>query len=150
MIYSRYIILRNIFFFISLFLFLNSCGSSKKETEELQSHPPTYKKIAEQNFNNHYKVEFNIDSTYIIVYYSPKSKLISLNPPLRFFVYNTSTKRVIFRDNLANGEVKWKNNHQFIVITIPEIIKGDDEENIQAFGYTYDVITGKKLSDQDK
>lgn len=111
---------------------------------------PSYKKIAEENFNSDYKVEFNNDSTYIIVYYFPKSKLLSLNPPLKFFVYKIITKKVIYRDNLANGEVKWKNKNQFIVTTIPEIVKGNDEENSQAFGYTYDVITGRKLSGLDK
>jgi len=141
----RNIILRNILLFISLILFLNSCGSSK---EEHQPDMPTYKKIAEVNFKNNYKAEFNKDSTYIIVYYSPKSKLMSLNPPLRFFVYNTGEKKVIFQDNLANGDIKWKNNYQFIVTTIPEIVKGDDEENMQNFGYTYDVIKRRKLSDQ--
>ena len=65
-----------------------------------------------------------------------------------FFVYNTGEKKVIFQDNLANGDIKWKNNYQFIVTTIPEIVKGDDEENIQNFGYTYDVIKRRKLSDQ--
>lgn len=150
LIYFRYIILKNIFFFIFIFLFLNACGTSKKESKQPPSGAPTYKIIAEENFHNDYKAEFNNDSTYIIVYYSPKSKLMSLNPPLRFFVYNIILKKLIYRDNLANGEVKWKNSHQFIVTTIPEIVKGNDEENSRAFGYTYDVITGRKLSDLDR
>jgi hypothetical protein len=148
----RYIILRNIFLFISIFLFFNACGSSKEENEKLQPGLPTYKKIAEEKFKNDYKVESNSDSTYLIVYYSPKNKLRALNPPLKFFVYNTSEKKVIFQDNLANGKVKWKNKSQFIVTTIPEIVKGNDAGDIQNFGYTYDVISKRKLTgfDQNK
>ena len=105
-----------------------------------------------QKFKNDYKVESNSDSTYLIVYYSPKNKLRSLNPPLKFFVYNTGDKKVIFQDNLANGKVKWKNKSQFIVTTIPEIIKGNEAGDIQNFGYTYDVISRRKLTgfDQNK
>lgn len=150
MIYFRYIIIRKIFFFIFLFLFIDACSSSKEKTDESQSDLPTYKKIAEENYDSDYKAEFNRDSTYIIVYYSPKNKLMSLNPPLKFFVYNAGSKRVIFRDNLANGQVKWKNDYQLVVTTIPEIVKGNEEENSESFGYTYDVITGRKLSGQDK
>lgn len=127
---------------------MSACGSSKEESEELQPDQPIYKKIAEEKFKKDYKVKSNSDSTYLIVYYSPRNKLRSLNPPLKFFVYNTGEKKVIFQDNLANGDIKWKNNYQFIVTTIPEIVKGDDEENIQNFGYTYDVIKRRKLSDQ--
>ena len=145
----RDITLRNIFLFICSFLFLNACSSSKEEKKELSSDLPTYKKIAEENFKNDYKVESNSDSTYLIVYYSPKNKLRSLNPPLKFFVYNTSEKKVIFQDNLANGKIRWKNDHQFVVSTIPGIVKGDEAENLQMFGYTYDVITRRKLSDLD-
>lgn len=129
---------------------MNSCSSSKEETSKIRSDNPTFKNIAEEKYNDEYRTEFNKDSTYIIVYYSPKNKLMSLNPPLKFFVYDNSTKKVIFRDNLANGKVKWKNNNQFVVSTIPGIVKGDDVENIQMFGYTYDVITRRKLSDLDK
>lgn len=75
---------------------------------------------------------------------------MTLNPPLNFFVYNNSTKKVIFQDNLANGKIRWKNNYQFIVSTIPGIVKGNDAENVQMFGYTYDVISRRKLSDHDK
>lgn len=129
---------------------MNSCSSSKEETIKFKSDQPTYKKIAEENFGNDYRTEFNKDSTYIIVFYYPKNKLMTLNPPLKFFVYDTSKKNVIFQDNLANGKIRWKNNHQFVVSTIPEIIKSDDAENIQMFGYTYDVITRRKLSDLHK
>jgi hypothetical protein len=148
----RYLIIRNIFLFISFSLFLTACSSSKEENKELKTGLPTYKKIAEEKFKNDYKVESNSDSTYLIVYYSPKNKLRSLNPPLKFFVYNTGDKKVIFQDNLANGKVKWKNKSQFIVTTIPEIVKGNEAGDIQNFGYTYDVISRRKLTgfDQNK
>lgn len=147
--YMRNIMLRNIFIFISFFLFLNACGSSKGEGEELHPGTPIYKKIAEEKFKDDYKVESNSDSTYLIIYYSPSNKLKSLNPPLKFFVYNTSAQKVIFQDNLANGNIKWKNNHQFIVTTIPEIVKGNGDVDSQNFGYTYDIISKRKLFDQD-
>ncbi len=145
----RNIILRNIFLFISLFLFLNACSSSKEGREEHQPELPIYKKIAEEKFNKDYKVESNSDSTYLIIYYSTKNKITELATPLKFFVYNTKSKKVIFQDNLANGHVEWINNYQLKVSTIPEIIKGNKEENKQMFGYIYDVVTKRKLTTLD-
>ena len=149
MVYFQNIILRNIFLFISLFLLLNACGSSKEGDQELHPNLPPYKKIAEERFNKDYKVESNSDSTYLIVYYSPKDKIMNPGIPLKFFVYNTSSKEVIFQDNLANGEIKWKNTYQFVVKTTPEIVKGNDEDT-QNSGYTYDVNTKRKLSSHNK
>ncbi len=135
---------------VLLFLFVNACSSSGKEAGELHSNQPSYKKIAEEKFNEDYKVESNKDSTYFIIYYSPKSKIKALNPPLKFFVYSINSRQIIFQDNLSNGKVEWQNNDQFTVSTIPEIVKGGDEKNKQIFGYTFDVIKKRKLSNLEE
>ena len=146
MVYFKCIILNNFFFMVLSFLFVNACSSAEKETGELHTDQPSYKKIAEEKFNKDYKVESNKDSTYFIIYYSPKSKIKELNPPLKFFVYSINSRQIIFQDNLSNGKVQWKNNDELTVSTIPEIVKGGDEKNKQIFGYTYDVIKKRKLS----
>ncbi len=150
MIFVKCIILRNMLFLVSLFLLMNSCSSSKEESGEIQSYQPLYKKIAEEKFNNDYKIAFNKDSTYIIIYYYTQGNSKQQNSPLRFFVYNSGTNETIFQDNLANGDVKWINNYQFKVSTIPGIVKGNEDGNKEIFGYVYDVISKRKLSNLDK
>jgi hypothetical protein len=149
-IYSKFSLFKNISFFLLLLFFMNSCSTSKENSDKVQGNQPSFNDIAQEKFSTDYKTAFNTDSTYVIVYYFPRSKIKSQNPPLRFFVYNTFSKEIIFQDNLSNGKVGWKNNYQFTVSTIPEIVKGNDDENIQMFGYTYDVISRRKLSDIDK
>ena len=149
MLYFRCISFRTVLVPVSLFILINAC-SSKEASGELLQNKPTYKKIAEEKFNKDYMVIFNNDSTYLIVYFFPKNVTKRLNPPLIFFVYDTNNKKVIFQDNLTNGEVKWKNNRQIEVSTIPEIVTGDDEKNKELFGYVYDVNTQRKLTEENK
>jgi hypothetical protein len=128
---------------------ISACCSSKVTNSKLKPDTFSYKRIAEEKFNNNYKVSFNQDSTSIIVYYYPKNVTKQLFPPLKFFVYSSRNNEIIFQDNLPNGTVKWINDHQLQVSTIPEIVKGGDKVNEENFGYVYDVFKKRKVSDQD-
>ena len=145
--YFKCILYRNIL--VPFLIILISSCSSKETSGEMQDNTPPYKKIAEEKFDKDYRVIFNNDSTYLIVYYLPKNVNKTLIPPLKFFVYDTNNKKVIFQDNLTNGKVEWINDHQFQVSTIPEIVTGNDEDNKKLFGYIYDVHTKRKLSNED-
>ena len=132
-----------------LFLFLiAACCNTKNVSEKFNTQHPTYKEIAKSKYEN-YKVKFNTDSTYAVVYSFSKKVTNQLNPALRFFIYNNKDEKVIFEDNLTNGNVEWINNHQLKVTTEPEIISGIDEKNKEMFGYIYDTTTKRKLSKLD-
>ncbi len=149
MIYFKCIIFKYTLIPVFLFLLINAC-SSKETSDEMQSNRPSYKKIAEERYNQNYKVSFNKDSTYLIVYYLPQNVTKGLPSPLKFFVYDSRDKKVIFQDNPANGKVEWINYYQLKVSTIPEIVTGNDEDNKKMFGNIYDVISKSKLSKQEK
>ena len=126
-------------------LLIAACCSSNKTSKKIINNIPTYKKIAEGKYDNQYRTIFNSDSTYLFVCAAPKNVNKVLPPPLRFFIYNNKTGKVIFEDNLTNGKVKWINNQQIQVSTSPEIISGKEEENKKMYGYIYDVTKQKKL-----
>ena len=134
--------------FLSIFL-IASCCSSNVTSKNLSSNRLTYKKIAEEKYSKNYNTIFNSDSTYLFVYSSPKNADKILPPPLKFFVYDNNKAKIIFEDNLVNGKIKWINNHQIQVSTDPEIISGKEEKNIKMYGYIYDVLTKRKLSELD-
>jgi hypothetical protein len=150
MICFRYIIFRNIIVPVSFFLLINGCCGSEETSGEVYQNQPSYKKIAEEKFNKDYRVTFNSDSTYLIVHYLPPNVTKESDSPLKFFVYDSKNKKVMFQDNLANGKVEWLNKHQLRVTTVPEIVKGKDEENKEMFGYIYDVISMSKLSKENR
>jgi hypothetical protein len=141
---------RNILLSVFLFFMIGACCSSNEAAGEFGSMQPAYKKIAAEKYNKNYERVFNSDSTYLIVYFSSKSVTKEIPFPLRFFVYDNKKDKVIFEDNLTNGNVKWLNDHQVQVSTIPEIISGKEEENRKIFGYIYDVITKRKLTKLNK
>lgn len=144
MIYFKFIIIKNTLIPAFLFLLISAC-SSKETSVELQSKQPSYKKIAEERYNQDYRVSFNKDSTYLIVYYLPQNVNKKLPSPLKFFVYDTVNKKMVFQDNLTNGKVEWINDHQIKVSMIPGIVTSDEEKNKRLYGYTYDVKLKRKI-----
>jgi hypothetical protein len=134
---------------ISIFL-IAACCSSNITTAKLSSDHTAYKKIADEKYSKNYNATFNSDSTYLFVYTSPKNLDKVLPSPLKFFVYDNNNEKVIFEDNLANGKIRWLNIHQIQVSINPEIISGKEEENNKMYGYIYDVLTQRKLSELDK
>ena len=150
MICFKYIIFRNIIVPVSFFLLINGCCGSEETSGEVYQNRPTYKKIAEEKFNKDYRATFNNDSTYIIVQQLPQNVTKGIQTPLKFFIYDNEHKKIIFQDNLANGNIEWINRSQIKVSTLPEIVSGKDEDNKRMFGYIYDVISKAKLSGQDK
>ncbi len=134
---------------ISIFL-IAACCSSNKTTAKLSSDYTTYKKIADEKYSKNYNTIFNSDSTYLFVYTSTKNLDKVLPTSLKFFVYDNNNEKIIFEDNLANGKIRWLNVHQIQVSINPEIISGKEEENKKMYGYIYDVLTQRKLSELDK
>jgi len=131
-------------------LFVAACCSANDTSKKIINNLPAYNKIAEEKYNKEFNTVFNSDSTYLFVYATPKksNKLFPL--PLKFFVYDNKNGKIIFEDNLTNGKIKWINNRQIQVSTNPEIVSGKEEENQKMYGYIFDVITKRKLSQIDK
>jgi len=135
-----------VIFILAIFSFNNCCSSDTISSRK--NNAPVYKNIAESEFGSNYKAIFNSDSTYLIVT-SPSNKTTTgLSSPLKFFVFNLSENKIVFRENLPNGSVKWINDSQIKVLTEPEIVSGKEDKN--STGYTYDIILKRKIFDEDK
>ena len=140
-------ILQKIVIFILAVFSFNDCCSSDTISSQ-KNNAPVYKSIAESEFGSNYKVIFNTDSTYLIVTSSSNKTTSGLDSPLKFFVFNLSENKIVFRENLPNGSVKWINDRQVKVSTEPGIVSGKEEKN--STGYTYDVILKKKIFNEGK
>ncbi len=107
---------------------LSSCGGSN-QIETTSSHKPGYKIVAEKTYNSEYKTKYNIDSTYIIC-----EKIFKQSPQMPqnrvdFFIYDVSDDKIVFKDNLPNGNVEWLNDHQVKITRLLGIISGIEAEN---------------------
>jgi hypothetical protein len=135
-----------VIFILAIFSFNNCCSSDTVSSQK--NDVSIYKSIAEQEFGSNYKEIFNSDSSYLIVT-SPSNKTTTgLNSPLKFFVFNLSENKIVFRENLPNGNIKWINDRQVKVSTEPGIISGKEDKN--STGYTYDVILKRKILNEGK
>ncbi len=63
-------------------------------------------------------------------------------------MYDLKNDKVLFEDSLANGSIKWLDEYQIQVSTIPGIVTGDDEASDDLMGYVYDVKLQRKLYPQ--
>ena len=139
-------ILQKVVIFILTIFSLNCCSSGTISSQK--NNTPVYKSIAASEFGSNYKVIFNSDSTYLIVTSSSNKTTTGLNSPLNFFVFNLSENKIVFEENLPNGNIKWIDDRQIKVSTEPEIISGREDKNLT--DYTYDVILKRKISNEDK
>jgi hypothetical protein len=145
MVYSNYFSISNIIVLILTFLLISSCCSTNETSKQNELSQSSYKKLAEDRFNKNYKVMFNQDSTYLIVQSTRRDTAKNFPSQLNFFVYNSTERKIIYEDNLSNGNVKWINKNQLKVTTNPEVIKGKYSNNEDVFGYIYDVSLKKKV-----
>jgi len=123
---------------------IGACCGSKNISDKLSSNNPSYIEIAKDKYHEDYKVLFNTDSTYLVVFSFVKNDAEQLYSALRFFVYDDKNEKIIFEDNLPNGKVEWINYNQIQVSTIPGIVRGDDNKNNPSV-YIYDIKQKRKI-----
>ena len=130
--------------FIFITILINACCASKPSSE-VKHNPMNYKNFAESELGGKCKIIFNPDSTYFAAYASAKNSDLQTNSPLKFFIYDTREDKILFEDNLPNGDIKWLNDSQLKISTIPGIVSEKDEQNRIEPGYIYDVKMKRKI-----
>ena len=105
---------------------------------------PSYRVIAKQKYESNIRYDFNPAKTVVLCIKQAKSSAKHVYPPLAFFIYDLKNSKVLFEDALPNGEVKWVNNTQIAVHTIPGIVRVDAKGGTES-GYIYDIKSAKKI-----
>ncbi len=105
---------------------------------------PSYRILAKQRYESNIHYDFNPAKTVVLCIKQAKSSAKHVYPPLAFFVYDLKNSKILFEDALRNGEVKWVNNNQIAVHTIPGIVQVDEKGGAGS-GYIYDIKSAKKI-----
>jgi len=140
-VYKNGGVMKGLFFLIILVSFLNvGCsGSAQVNTPD----KTMLTKITEQKFSENNSILFNEDKTYALCLNNSKKQLTG---PVSFFIYSLKSDKIILEDSIAQGSLKWLNDSQIEVKTIPGIVKGGEGENTAAHGYIFDLNLQQKLS----
>lgn len=126
---------------------LACCALAKKEANSGGS-AENYKKLAVDKYKDNITYQINLTHLYVLCHKQSRPTSRNPYPPVQFFVYGLKNEKVLFEDSLANGSVKWLNDYQIQVSTIPGIITGDEEANKKLRGYIYDIKLQRKLYNQ--
>ena len=95
--------------------------------------------LAKKKFGNDYEIDKNKSGTLILCYKEDKKK----NQPhtsVEYFVYNMSTKEIIFEEKLNDADIKWLDDYNIEIRITPEVISGDDDITV----FIFNVLTKEK------
>jgi hypothetical protein len=94
---------------------------------------------AKEKLGENYSIEKNISGTRYLVYSVDENKS-KLHTQLHYFVYENTAKKIVYEEKLIDASVKWLDEDNIEIIFTPEIISGDEDENV----YILNVITKEK------
>ncbi len=129
---------------ITIGLTLAYCALAKKESNSGES-VENYKKLAVDKYKDNITYQINLTHLYVLCHKQSRSTSRNPFPQVQFFVYDLKNEKVLFEDSLVNGSVKWLNDYQIQVSTIPGIVTGEEEADKKLMGYIYDVKLQRKL-----
>lgn len=136
---------KTFFPFAIVIMALTGCSSIKTDTK----NPPeeaAYKITAREKLGpSHVEYVFNASKAFVICMKASKPTDLMPQHHFIFFVYDVANKRIILEDEIANGDITWKNDYQVQVTLVPGIIKDDDTAGNQVLGYLYDTRLKKKI-----
>ncbi len=127
---------------------LVSCASARMDSVAVDA-VSKYSQLAIEKYHDNITYRENLAHSYVICYKQSRPGSLNPYPPLQFFVYAIKTDQILFEDSLSNGSIKWLNEYQFQVSTVPGIVTHDEEANKQLMGYIYDIQLKRKLSTND-
>jgi len=130
--------------------FLISCASSEKTPEnsdQIINQKPAKKveQFAIEKYKNNYILQNNSSNTFTLCVKKIKSSDHSPRNTINYFVYDLSVEELIHEESIANGNVKWLNDHQIQISITPGTVKGDEKGEGEPTGYIYDTKLKKKI-----
>lgn len=120
---------------------LLSCGTGDVTKGEVQGEE--YKSLAFQKYGQGADLIRNTSGTAVLCVKSSKPTQLQPQQQISFFVYDISTRTVLFEDNLPNGSVSWMDDVSVVVTVIPGTVKDDDKTPSARQGYIFDLRSRK-------
>lgn len=122
-------------------ILLVSCSS-----REVNKHEPQvqqYESLAMQKYGQGADLIRNTSGTAVLCVKSAKPTQLQPQRQIAFFVYDISTRTVLFEDNVPNGSVSWMDDVSVVVTVIPGTVKDDDKTPSARQGYIFDLRSRK-------
>ncbi len=120
-------------------IFLSHCCSSTNTG----SNQTDLENRAKEKFKSGYNIILNDEKDFAVCLKRFKTTPAMPSPPVSFFIYDLNNEKIIYESELANGNIKWKNNYQVEIETIPGTVTGYESPN--EFRDIYDVREKKFL-----
>lgn len=124
----------------SIVVFAGACAHSQIFEE---NRTENYKVIASEKLGPEPVYDLNPDKTHVLAYKQEKKSARNPNPFLHFLLYDIANDKLIYEDKLSSGSVKWINDFQIEVETIPGAVSSENLN--KKYGYIFDVKTGKRI-----
>ena len=139
------------FFFAlsSIVVLADSCKSSKDTTSQPTTETDPLDKldleeIAQAKFGSSFDLQYNSSKSFVLVSKKLKTRPNDAYPTVRFFIYETRTKEIIYENTEAGGTVEWESD-DVILVTSKNVIPNPNGSSGPKT-YRYDTKTRKKYS----
>lgn len=134
----------NITLIFLLVLVTTMCKPANKTIKQDLITPEPFHLVAKHELGDRFTVEFNEDGRFVLCKSALQPDLSVSHYTVKFFVMDTKTEEILFRETIARGEVEWHDTHSVRISSIPGIIIPDAE--IISNTYLLDIVTGKKIT----
>ena len=102
--------MKKLFFFISIFIVLSSCSTSKS-AKEAEGKTATVEQIAANNFGENYKLNYNKSKRFVAI-----TKKLDTEPyTLKIMVYDNKNKKILWGKKALKGRIEWISRHELQV-----------------------------------
>ena len=98
-----------------------------------------------EKYNDNFSLQYNSDNTFVLCLKRNKKTEPSPFPSINYFVYDIKGEILLFEEAIDRGDVKWINDFQIKISTIPGIVKGDEKNEGKGAEYIYDLKLKKKI-----
>ena len=134
-----------IFVFLTGLLYLgcSHCDVTKNE-ENLEKQNQNVNSVARDKFNSKLKIINNQSGNFALVIDNFKDSKSPVVNKQSFFIFDLTSKEVIFEDEVVNAKVFWESDNLVTVSRIPGMIKKDSENKEGHKIYSFDVLEKKK------
>jgi len=102
--------MKKLFFFVTIFIVLSSCSTSKS-AKETEGKTATVEQIAANNFGENYKLNYNKSKKFVAI-----TKKLDTEPyTLKIMVYDTKNKKILWGKKALKGRIEWISRHELQV-----------------------------------
>jgi len=134
---------KNILLLFVLLIGVLSCSSVEKDVKENEVdivNIEKLKKIAEEKYQNNFKIVYNTNKDFALCIHKNKSNIPGPES-INYFVYDLSKNKITYEGNIPQGSISWESDYKIRMEEIPGIIQKDKPSvNI----YIFNVKTNSK------